>query len=475
VRRILGTGMCAAVLLLSGLSATSIGVAGSSAGGLTSSLGRSVLGPRFRPPPGVGHVPSLDPPTEEQCEATMHVPCYGPTQLEAAYDERPLFARGVTGAGTTIVIVDSFGAPTIASNLATFDDSFGLRPPPSFRIIQPVGPVTFNPTTTTMLGWAGETTLDVEYSHAIAPGANILLVETPTSETEGVTGFPTIVAAENYVIDHHLGDVISQSFGTAEEDFASPTTLLALRSAYVNAQAQGVTVLAAAGDTGASTTTVTGKNFTYPVVGWPASDPLVTAVGGTQLDLKPTGARVRPDQVWNDTYDPLVVGPQPVPFATGGGVSSVFSRPSYQDGEEAVVGSQRGIPDISMSAACSAPVLTYGSIDGRDAGWTVVCGTSEASPLFAGIVALADQEAHHSLGFINPALYAMSAAGAPGIVDVTKGNNSVSFYQTGVLHNVTGYAAHRGYNLACGVGTVNAALFVPELVRAVAEAGSNTG
>jgi subtilase family serine protease len=94
-----------------------------------------------------------------------------------------------------------------------------------------------------------------------------------------------------------------------------------------------------------------------------------------------------------------------------------------------------------------------------------VCGTSEATPLFAGIVALADQQAGHPLGLINPALYAMSASGAPGIVDVTSGNNTVSFKQNG-LHTVTGFQALPGYDLASGVGTVDAATFVPELAKA---------
>ena len=99
-----------------------------------------------------------------------------------------------------------------------------------------------------MVGWAGETDLDVEWSHAIAPGANILLVETPVDETEGTAGFPQIVEAENYVINHHLGGVISQSFSATEESFPTAKSLLELRSAYLNAYRQGVTVLAASGD-----------------------------------------------------------------------------------------------------------------------------------------------------------------------------------------------------------------------------------
>jgi len=416
------------------------------------------------------------PPTEAQCVAAFTVPCYDPPQIQTAYNEQPLFNHGVTGKGETIVIVDSFGSPTIQSDLGTFDAQFGLPAPPSFKIIQPAGAVPpWDPNNSTMTGWAGETTLDVEWSHTIAPGASILLVETPVAETEGVAGFPQIVEAENYVINHHLGQVISQSLDATEQTFPSAASIQRLRGAYVNAFAHHVTVLAASGDTGASNySNVAGTLlYTHPVVGWPASDPLVTGVGGTQLSLNASGQRTAPDQVWNDTYNTSLqevfygdAGPNPL--ATGGGRSAVFARPWYQNGVANVVGGRRGVPDISMSGACSGLVDTYQSFPatGSPAGWYVDCGTSEATPMFAGIVALTDQVAGHSVGFINPALYALSAEHAPGLVDVTKGNNTVSFTQNGTLYTVQGYSARPGYDLASGVGTVNAALFVPELARA---------
>jgi subtilase family serine protease len=149
-----------------------------------------------------------------------------------------------------------------------------------------------------------ETDLDVEYAHAIAPGASILVVETPTSENEGTTGFPQIVAAEKYVIDHHLGGVISQSFSATELTFPSKQSLLSLRGAYIDAAGQGVTVLGASGDSGAAD--VRFNQVTYylhPATSWPDSDPLVTGVGGTQLHLSASGRDVRPATVWNDTYN----------------------------------------------------------------------------------------------------------------------------------------------------------------------------
>jgi subtilase family serine protease len=420
------------------------------------------------------YVSARQPLTEPQCESLFTVACYVPAQVQTAYDEQPLFDSGITGAGQTIAIVDAFGSPTIQADLATFDATFNLPAPPSFKIIQPAGKVpAWDPTDANGdVGWAGETTLDVEWAHTIAPGANILLVETPVDETEGTAGFPQIVTAENYVINHHLGQVISQSFGATEPTFPSAASILALRSAYFNALKNHVTVLAATGDAGATDDSNAAGTllYTHRAVDWPASDPLVTAVGGTQLSLLSTGQRTQADRVWNDSTNDALNNafsgdPDPSALATGGGLSTVFARPSYQDSVAGVVGQQRGTPDIAMSGACSGLVNTYQSFAGEPAGWYVDCGTSEATPMFAGIVALADQVAGHSLGLINPALYAMSAAHAPGLVDVTAGNNSVSFLQPNLV-TVKGYAAGPGYDLASGVGTVDAALFVPELAEA---------
>jgi subtilase family serine protease len=422
--------------------------------------------------PGVLHAGRAgnQPPTTAQCEAAFQIACYQPAQIQQAYNLPALYARGVDGAGTTIVIVDSFGSPTIVNDLNVFDQQFGLPAPPSISIIQPAGAVPpYDPANSDMVGWAGETTLDVEYAHTIAPEAKILLVETPVSETEGVTGFPQIVQAEEYVINHHLGDVISQSFSATEQTFPSKAAVEALRGAYIDAYLHHVTVLAASGDSGAADVGLDQTTYyLYPVTSWPDSDPLVTGVGGTQLHLDANGNHTSPDTVWNETYNvpaqEFVFGDDgPNPLAGGGGKSILFNRPRYQDGVHETVGNSRGVPDISMSAACDGAVDTYQSFGGQPAGWYQSCGTSEATPLFAGIVALADQIAGHPLGLINPALYTLSAAQLPGIVDITSGNNTVSFTQNGQLYTVQGFSTQQGYSLAAGVGTVNAALFVPEL------------
>jgi subtilase family serine protease len=228
-------------------------------------------------------------------------------------------------------------------------------------------------------------------------------------------------------------------------------------------------VLAATGDDGVTDVGLNQVTFyTHRVVDWPPTDPLVTAVGGTQLHLNAAGNHTSPDSVWNDTYNraqnELAYGDAgPNPDATNGGVSVFFSRPSYQDGVASVVGNARGVPDIVMSGACNGAIQNYQSFPGSPAGWYLSCGTSESTPLFAGIVALADQVAGHPLGLINPALYAMKAANAPGLVPVTSGNNTVTFTQHGHTYTIPGYQAGPGYNLASGLGTVDAAWFVPTL------------
>ena len=422
-----------------------------------------------RPVPAAGspvhdakQLPAPAPLTIAQCQAELQINCYTPVQYRVAYNLNPLYSgratgRPITGAGKTIVIVDSYGSPTIRKDLKTFDAEFGF-PNPHLKIEQFGTIPPFDPTNGTMVGWAEETTLDVEYAHSIAPGAKIVLAETPVAETEGVTGFPEMMNAEQSLINRGVGDVISQSFGATENTFpgfssGNYSSLLDLRYAYKDAAAHGVTVLAASGDEGATNDEADGSTlYPYRVNSWPSSDPLVTSVGGSMLNLNQAGNKITPDTVWNDGFG-----------AGGGGVSAVFSRPFYQSLVAGVVGKHRGTPDISMSAAVNGGCWVYWSFPGAGApGWEIIGGTSEATPIMAGIVALANQQAGHRLGLINPALYtlgALSQHGVPGtgIVDITSGNNSFG--------GVTGYDATAGYDLASGWGTINAAKFVRALAR----------
>jgi len=399
------------------------------------------------------------PPTVAQCEAAFDIDCVGPPQLQQAYDMTPLYRAGLNGRGKTIVIVDAFGSPSVQQDLATFDQQYGLPAPPSFQIITPDGPV--DQTDPAAFGWGVETSLDVQYAHAMAPGANILLVETPVAETEGITGFPEIVEAENYVINHHLGDVITQSFGATEQTFSSPLQLLGQRSAYLNALVHNVTVLASSGDTGAANYELDGTDlYPFPTVGWPASDPLVTGIGGLQLHVNQNGIRTAPDSVWNDP--PSVCTS---PCAGSGGLSSVFDRPLFQIGDARVVGRDRGVPDVSLNAAVSSAALVYMSFDGLTPGFYLIGGTSEASPLFSGIVAIADQAARHNLGWLNPRLYALGDGPFSPINDITLGNNTVTFVQPSTNQTITvnGYNATRGYDLASGLGSPDGARLVAAL------------
>jgi subtilase family serine protease len=408
-----------------------------------------------------GHIQAvsrLTPLPTSQCVATIGIHCYSPLQYRNAYDLNPLYARGITGAGRTIVIVDAFGSPTIQNDLQVFDAQWGL-PDTTVQIVQAGTIPPFDPTDGTMVGWAQETSLDVEYAHAIAPGAHIVLVETPVAETEGVTGFPEMMNAEKALIDSGVGDVITQSFGATENTFpgfdqGNFSSLLNLRYAFQDAALHGVTVLASSGDDGATDAEADGSTlYPFAVNSWPSSDPLVTSVGGTQLALDDSGTRTSPDVVWNDGFG-----------AGGGGQSHVFSRPLFQIGVAPVVGNHRGTPDISMSAAVDGGCWVYYSFITPASPWHIFGGTSEASPIFSGIVALAAQVAGHRLGDINPALYVLGLESHlphtpfhTGLVDVTSGD--ISF------DGVTGPAASAGYDMASGWGTVDANVFVPALAR----------
>jgi len=407
------------------------------------------------------------PQTIAQCQADFGLNCYTPVQLRVAYDLNPRYSgaatgKAITGKGRTIVIVDSYGSPTIAADLHHFDQQFGF-PDPTLQIMKFGNVPPFDSTNATMVGWAEETSLDVEYAHSIAPGAKIVLAETAVAETEGVTGFPEIMNAEESLINRGIGDVITQSFGATENTFpgfssGNFSSLLNLRYAFKDALAHNVTVLGSSGDDGATDAELDGTTlYPYRVNSWPSSDPLVTSVGGSMLNLNQAGDKLTPDTVWKDGIG-----------AGGGGVSAIFSRPLYQIGVRNVVGCHRGTPDISMSAAVNGGVWVYMSFAGietlgvSDPGYYIFGGTSEASPIFSGIVALASQAAGHRLGLINPALYLMGALSRGGftrngIVDITSGNNSFA--------GVTGYNAMRGYDLASGWGTIDAAKFVPVLAK----------
>jgi subtilase family serine protease len=420
----------------------------------------------------------------------------------------PLYSAGFDGHGITIAIVDSYGSDTMAHDLHVYDQAWGLPAMcgeegvtctpgmPTFSTLSLQGsPATKAPPPTSKgtgqedkSAWALEVALDVESAHAMAPGANILLVTTPTAETLGVQGLPQMMNAEQYVVDHHLAQVITQSFGTAEEAFGSQQSLLNMRHAFVSAAANHVTVLASSGDGGSANvrkSPVGGPNaqptFPFPTVGWPASDPLVTGVGGTYLctDATATSGRIL------DNVHPPVNCQAPNTedevgwIGSGGGFSHVFARPDYQSalpaGSTPIPATTRGVPDVALQASSRTGQLIYLSLppDGQSGlicgsspcstGWYDVGGTSASSPQWAGLVAIADQINGSGLGFINPALYKLAnnpSAYASNFFDVTTGNNQAD-------PSVPGFPATTGWDAVTGLGTPNASALLPALVAAV--------
>jgi subtilase family serine protease len=446
---------------------------------------------------------SETPPTQAQC-ASVGRRCFGPQATQAAYNVGPLYAAGFNGAGQTIAIVDSYGSDTMAHDLHVYDQAFGLQPMcgeetvtcaagmPTFSQLALQGsPATkaspsqnHSPGQESKSAWALEVALDVETSHAIAPMANILLVTTPTAETLGVQGFQQMMSAEQYVVDHHLANVISQSFGSSEAAFGSASSLQNLRHAFIAAANNGVTVLASSGDNGTADTKKTpvakgGSVISRPTVGWPASDPLVTGIGGTYLCTDPNNTTSRVV----DSVDPpakcqAFPGEAEVGWTfSGGGFSEVFAKPSYQNTLPAgstAIGSQRGVPDVALQASSGTGALIYLSLppDGQSGllcgntpcstGWYDIGGTSLSAPQWAGLVALADQANGGGLGLINPALYAIGADPARyanDFFDITTGNNTAD-------PSVPGYPATTGWDPVTGLGTANAANLVPDLVAA---------
>jgi subtilase family serine protease len=383
-------------------------------------------------------------PSNAFCRKDFGKSCYSPQEMQRVYGVSKLLRKGDDGAGETIVIVDSFGTPTIASDLATFDAGYHLPPPPSLKIISPLGTRPFNPAKAGMLGWAFETTLDVEWSHAMAPAARIVLLTSPVNETQGVQGMPQFDKLENFALDHHLGQVISQSWGTAENTLftrAGKRVIRHFERTYARAAASHVTVLASAGDTGSANVKRNGTTFyPFPTVGFPASSPLVTAVGGTSLDASTRG-RYESETVWDNSGG-----------AGGGGISQFFAEPRYQHAlphsDQQLLGDHRGLPDISWDADPQTSILVYVSFlpKASERGYYFIGGTSEGSPQWAGLVADLNQLIGHPIGFLNPFLYALGAADT-GFHDITVGDNSFA--------GIPGYDATPGWDAASGWGTPN--------------------
>jgi subtilase family serine protease len=368
--------------------------------------------------------------------------CYGPDAIRAAYGVNSLLSAGFDGKGETIVIIEAFGSPTVEADLALFDSIFSVPAPPSITQIKMPGTPAFDITDDEQVGWAEETSLDVQWAHAIAPGAKIVVVAAKSSDDGD------ILAAQNYAIDHRLGHVISESFGESELD-VSRRTLRGFEKSYHEARERRMSVLVSAGDEGATNFDADGNLKPFRNVSYPASSPHVTGVGGTNLFFGTAGkadpnGTYQGEVVWNE--ENLGIG------ATGGGVSARFREPNYQ--REALrslrstLNGFRGVPDVGYNAGVRGGVIVATTFFGVPA-FFLVGGTSAGAPQWAGIVAIANQIADRPLGFLNRKLYFLGKVGALAALthDVTDGNNSFA--------GVEGFEARVGYDLTTGWGTPN--------------------
>jgi len=428
--------------------------------------------------------------------ATDDVRCYQPAQIQRAYAITPLLKRGLDGRGRTIVIVDAFSNPYVASDLAIFDATFGLRTP-SFTQIAPQGLTPYDPTDPNQVGWAEEIDLDVQWAHAAAPGARIVLALARSNEDAD------ILATTKYVVDHNIGDVISQSFGEAES-CADPQLLKQQHRVFAQATRKHITLFASTGDDGAGQPTCDGSALQISA-STPASDPFVTGVGGTTLDADTTTGAYRGETAWADP----IFGCFPADCGfSGGGFSTIYPRPRYQhgisgtplssrpaasstpraiDGRKAPLAAHRarpgtaaragssspgsgfigrGVPDVAYNAGVGGGVLTHcGPCAVEDGGdpadptvFYVFGGTSAGVPQWSALTTITDQIAHHRVGFINDDLYAIShhrAEYAATLHDIVSGNNDVP--------GLGGYDAARGWDPVTGLGTPRAVALVPDL------------
>ena len=373
------------------------------------------------------------------------IPCFSPRAYEVAYGVAPLLSRGIDGHGVTVAIPAlaqvpaSRGGPTdIRQDLATFDRKFGL-PPARLQVVNTIA------RSATPYLTNDEELEDTEMVHAIAPGATLAVVLVPANATESTANFTAdLTKVVQAAVARHAAVIsISASVG---EHLVTRAEAARMHAALVQASQQHVTVVASSGDNGAISDDGPPRQVSLP-----ASDPLVLAVGGTILGAAP-GGTYHGEMAWNGGTD-----------GSAGGYSSLYPRPSYQDGVPGSgaprAGEGRGVPDVAASADhASGMALAFSDGSLRSA-----VGTSGSTPLWAGMIALADSAAGRSLGFVNPALYAIARGPAyhRTFHDVVTGDNSV-VWPTGVF---IGYDAGPGWDPVTGWGSPDARYLVPLLAR----------
>lgn len=349
-----------------------------------------------------------------------------PAQIRHAYGFDQISFNGVSadGAGMTIAIVDAYDDPTIANDLHQFDLKFGL-PDPSFTKVNQAGGTTMP---TADKGWASEIALDVEWAHAIAPRANILLVEASDASDANLFAAVRYAASQPGVV------AVSMSFGGGE--FSGETTF---DSSFRTPTGHGgVTFIASSGDSGAPAS-------------YPATSPNILAVGGTTSQLDSSG-NILSEAGWS---------------GSGGGISAYESQPSYQKGIVTQSTTKRGNPDVAYDSDPNTGFPVYDSFNnGTAAPWSQFGGTSDAAPQWAALVAIADQgRSLVGLGSLDgatqtlPAIYALPAA---DFHDIVSGTSSGS----------PNLSAAAGYDLVTGRGTPIANRVVADLIGQTTTTGA---
>jgi subtilase family serine protease len=365
-----------------------------------------------------------------------------------AYGVQPLLSRGINGSGETVVMPEVLNAPgpnftDIRQDLAAFDSRFGL-PPARLRVLTTLAPTTHPYVAGT------EEVEDTEVVHAMAPDATLDVVLVPSNAGASPANFAAALTNVVRVGTAQRASVISIS-ASAGEHFMTRAEVASMNAALEQARAHQVTVVASSGDGGAIS-----DNGPPRQVSLPASSPLVLAAGGTSLNADFRNGAYDGEMAWNELND-----------ASGGGFSRLFSRPFYQDGVPGI-GATRGVPDV----AANADSRTAMAMDFTGNVFEAAHGTSAATPLWAGVIALADQEAGHHLGFVNPAIYqiARSPAYHRAFHDVITGNNSVMVPKGGGI--VVGYQAGPGWDPVTGWGSPDAQVLVPLLAHEADRGGT---
>jgi subtilase family serine protease len=418
---------------------------------------------------------------EADCRRPAASACYTPQLLRVAYGIQPLLNRGVDGRGQTVVLQEfapkqgpdpgsTVPVTDIRQDLSLFDTVFGL---PSAQLQVDTGlAASASPWSAT-----SEEVEDAEIVHAVAPDATIRVILIPQEPSAA-----SVVAATDAVLRLAVSQgAVVLIAGDADERCYTSAEVAGFNSALEAAEDHQVTVVSDSNDFGVVRPTCSGTGKPIKGVGLYAADPLVLTAGGTSLVANRTTGAYISETAWKSTGAapavssapspagppgqvlPSVSGPSSViEYASGGGFSQLFRRPAYQNGVPGI-GAYRGVPDVAADAdPATGMTLALNEGAGKYA-FFPASGTSAAGPLWAALIALADQYAGRHLGFVNPAIYriGLSANYHQAFHDITKGNNTVA----GPLQTVIGYQASSGWDPVTGWGSPNAQVLVPMLAR----------